>query len=127
MNDEELKVLKKILTGWQMSETAFVEQAAHWTKELTRMRSRGPGDAENAMRGLEKQYGIEYWTTWQLRYRIERVKKIGAGAYARIQAAYEAEQRAQLAKLKADIERTEAIAGPDSHAVCAAKALVGEE
>lgn len=120
-------MLKKILTGWQMSETAFVEQAAHWTKELTRMRSRGPGDAENAMRGLEKQYGIEYWTTWQLRYRIERVKKIGAGAYARIQAAYEAEQRAQLAKLKADIERTEAIAGPGSHAVCAAKALVGEE
>lgn len=126
MHDEDLKVLKKFLTGRQMSETAFVEQAAQWTKELTRMRTRGPGDAENAMRGIEQEYGIEYWTIWQLRYRIDRVKKISAGAYARIQAAYENERQSQFNKLKSDIERTEATAGPDSHAVRAAKALVGE-
>jgi hypothetical protein len=109
-----------------MSETAFVEEAAHWSRELTRMRARGPGDAENALRGIEQEYGINYWTLWQLRYRLTAVKKISAGAYALIKAAYEAERGRQFAKLKREIEITEAIAGSDCDAVRAARALVGE-
>ncbi len=127
MHDEDLKVLKKFLTGRQMSEAAFVQEAAHWSKELTRMRSRGAGDGDNAMRGIEQAYGIEYWTLWQLRYRIDKVKKISAGTYAKLRAAYDAERTAQFNKLKSDIERTEALAGTDSNAVRAAKTLVGEE
>lgn len=109
-----------------MSETAFVQEAAFWSRELTRLRVRGPGDADNALRGIEQEYGINYWTLWQLRYRLASVKKISAGAYALIKAAYDAERERQLVKLKRDITRTEAVAGPESNAVVAAKALVGE-
>jgi hypothetical protein len=126
MNEGELKVLKRFLTGRQMSETAFVEEAAIWSRELTRMRARGPGDADNALRSIESEYGINYWTLWQLRYRLASVKKISAGAYALIKAAYDHERQRQFNKLKLDIERTEAVAGPDCDAVRAAKALVDE-
>ena len=108
-----------------MSETAFVQEAAQWSRELTRMRVRGPGDAENALRGIEQEYGINYWTLWQLRYRLAAVKKISAGTYALIKAAYDAERDRQINKLKRDIVRTETITGPDSSAVRAARALVG--
>jgi hypothetical protein len=126
MNEGELKVLKKFLTGRQMSETAFVQEAAHWSRELTRMRARGPGDADNALRGIEQEYGISYWTLWQLRYRINAVKKISAGAYALIKAAHDAERERQFIKLKRDIERTETVTGPQNHVVQAARALVAK-
>lgn len=126
MQEVLLKVFKKFLTGRQMSETAFVEEAAQWSRELTRMRVRGPGDAENALRGIEQEYGINYWTLWQLRYRLAAVKKISAGTYALIKAAYDAERGRQFHKLRRDIERTAAIAGPDNHAVIAARALVDQ-
>lgn len=119
-------MLKKFLTGTQMSEAAFVQEAAHWSRELTRMRARGPGDADNALRGIEQEYGINYWTLWQLRYRLAAVKKISAGAYALIRAAYDAERQRQFAKLKREIEITEAVAGSDCDSVRAARALVGE-
>ena len=48
-------------TDRQMSDAAYLDQAATWSKDLTRMRSRGPGDMENAMRSLERDYGIDYW------------------------------------------------------------------
>jgi hypothetical protein len=127
MQEDELKVLKKFLMGRQMSETAFVEEAAHWSRELTRMRASGPGDAENALRGIEQEYGINYWTLWQLRYRLAAVKKISAGTYALIKAAYDAERERQFNKLKRDIELTAAITGPENDAVRASKAVVGEE
>lgn len=120
-------MLKRFLTGRQMSETAFVEEAAIWSRELTRMRARGPGDADNALRSIESEYGINYWTLWQLRYRLASVKKISAGAYALIKAAYDHERQRQFNKLKLDIERTEAVAGADCDVVRAARALVGEE
>jgi hypothetical protein len=126
MHVEGLKVLKRFLMGKQMSEAAFVEEAAQWSRELTRMRVRGPGDAENALRGIEQEYGINYWTLWQLRYRLSAVKKISAGTYALIKAAYDAERDRQFNKLKREIVRTEAITGPDSAAVRAAKTLLGE-
>lgn len=126
MKENVLKVLKKFLMGRQMSETAFVQEAAQWSRELTRMRASGPGDAENALRGIEQEYGINYWTLWQLRYRLAAVKKVSAGTYALIKAAYDAERARQFNKLKRDIERTEAVAGPHNAAVRSAKALVGE-
>lgn len=119
-------MFKKFLTGRQMSETAFVQEAAHWSRELTRWRARGPGDADNALRGIEQEYGINYWTLWQLRYRLSAVKKIGAGAYALIKAAYDTERERQFVKLKHEIEITEATAGPDNLIVGAVRSMVGE-
>lgn len=109
-----------------MSDAAYLDQAAVWSKDLTRMKARGPGDTENAMRQIERQYGVDYGFLWSLRYRRERLRTISISVYESIRAAYRAECAAQMRKLKNEITRTEEIAGPDSHAVRKAKALVGE-
>jgi len=109
-----------------MSDAAFLDQAAAWSKDLTRMKARGPGDTENAMRRVEREYGIDYGFLWSLRYRRERLRTISISVYESIRAAYRAECAAQMRKLENDIKRTEEIAGADSNAVRAAKALLGK-
>ena len=108
-----------------MSDAAYLDQAAAWSKDLTRMKSRGPGDTENAMRQIERQYGVDYGFLWSLRYRRDRLKIISISVYEGIRAAYRAECERQMRKLEHDLKRTEEIAGPDDAAVRAAKALVG--
>jgi hypothetical protein len=109
-----------------MSDAAYLDQAAIWSKDLTRMKSRGAGDIENAMRQIERQYGVDYGFLWSLRYRRDRLRTISISVYEGIRAAYRAECAAQMRKLENDIKRTEEITGPDSASVRAAKALVGE-
>lgn len=116
---------KKILTDCQMSDVAYIEQAASWSKDITRMKSRGPGDLENAMRAIEREYGIDYWTIWQLRYRRSRIRDIGVSIYMRLQAAYRAECERQMRKLRHDLEITKAIAGPHHPVVAEIEAVVG--
>jgi len=108
-----------------MSDAAYLDQAAKWSKDLTLMKSRGPGDTENAMRLISRHYGIDYGFLWSLRYRRERLRTISISIYEGIRAAYRAECAAQMRKLEHDIKRTEEITGPDNRAVRAAKALVG--
>lgn len=115
---------KKGLAENQMSSVAFVEQAAWWSRELTRFRARGPGDLENAMRAIERDYAIDYWTTWRLRYRLSQVKDIGVTVYHRLQVAYRTEVERQQRKLELELECTRAIVGPDHPAVASAAALV---
>jgi hypothetical protein len=117
---------KKFLQRCVMSSVECVEQAAMWSRKLTQMRARGPGDTENAMRGIERDYGISHATLWSLRYRPERYRSIGADIFARIKAAYETECERQARRLRHEIEITKAIAGADHSAVRAAEALVGE-
>lgn len=107
---------KKVLPIMQ----AYVDQAATWSKDLTRMRSRGAGDIENAMRGIEREYGVDYSTLWSLRYRRDRIKRIGVEFYMRLQAAYQAECQRQMRKLQHEITIT-----PADH-VATAQALVRE-
>lgn len=109
-----------------MSDAAYLDQAAHWSKDLTRMKSRGPGDIQNAMRSIEREYGIEYGFLWSLRYRRDQLKIISVSVYEAIRAAYREECERQMRKLKNEIRITEEIAGPDCDAVRAAKAVVGE-
>jgi hypothetical protein len=118
-----LQVGKKVLP---MSDAAYLDQATAWSKDLTRMKARGPGDTENAMRQIEREYGIDYGFLWSLRYRRERLRTISISVYEGIRAAYRAECAAQMRKLENEIVRTEKIAGADSAAVRAAKALVGK-
>jgi len=109
-----------------MSDAAYLDQAAAWSKDLTRMKARGPGDTENAMRQIERQYGVDYGFLWSLRYRRERLRTISISVYESIRAAYRAECAAQMRKLENDIKRTEEIAGADSNSIRAAKALLGK-
>lgn len=119
-------MFKKLLEKRQMPQVAYLDNAERWSKDLTRMRARGPGDVDNAMRSIEREYGVDYWTLWKLRYRRSAIKDISVSIYMRLQSAYQAECEKQMRKLKHEIEITEAIAGADSDAVRAAKALVGE-
>lgn len=109
-----------------MSDAAYLDQAVVWSKDLTRMKSRGPGDTENAMRSIEREYGIDYGFLWSLRYRRERLRTISISVYESIRAAYRAECERQMRKLNNDIARTEEITGPGNPAVREVKALVGE-
>lgn len=107
-----------------MSDAAYLDQAAMWSKDLTRMKARGPGDTENAMRSVAREYSIDYGFLWSLRYRRERLRIISVSVYETIRAAYRAECERQMRKLKNDLARTEEIAGPNDRAVRAASALV---
>jgi hypothetical protein len=113
--------------GLPMSDAAYLDQAAGWSKDLTRMKARGPGDTENAMRRIQREYGIDYGFLWSLRYRRGRLKTISHSIYERIAAAYRMECERQIRKLQDEIRRTEAVAGTNSAAIRSAKALVGEE
>lgn len=115
---------KKVLP---MSDVAYIDQAAQWSKDLTRMKARGPGDTENAMRQVGREYDIDYGFLWSLRYRRDRLKIISVSVYEKIAGAYRAECERQMRKLQHEIIITEKIAGPDSNAIRAAKALVGED
>jgi hypothetical protein len=117
-----LQVRKKRLPS--MSDAAYLDQAAIWSKDLTRMKARGPGDTENAMRQIERQYGVDYGFLWSLRYRRERLRTISISVYEGIRAAYRAECAAQMRKLENDIKRTEKIVGPDHHLVASARDVV---
>jgi hypothetical protein len=110
-----------------MSDAAYLDQAAAWSKDLTRMKARGPGDIENAMRQIERQYGVDYGFLWSLRYRRDRLRIISISVYESIRAAYRAECAAQMRKLENDLQRTEEIAGPDNRVVSAVRSLVGPE
>jgi hypothetical protein len=103
------QVCKKFLRkeASKMSDTAYLDQAANWSKDLTRMKSRGPGDIENAMRQIEREYGIEYGFLWSLRYRRDRLRIISVSVYETIRAAYRAECERQMRKLENEIGRTE--------------------
>jgi hypothetical protein len=118
-----LQMCKKALP---MSDVAYLDQAARWSRDLTRMKSRGPGDTDNAMRRIGREYGIDYRFLWSLRYRRDRLKIMSVSVYHKLHAAYQAECQRQMRKLKHEIEVTEAITGPDAAVVDAAKALVGE-
>jgi hypothetical protein len=97
----------------QMSRSAFLDEAVGWSRDLTHMRSRGPGDIENAMRSIEREYGVDYQTLWRLRYKAPSLKDIGVTAYMRLKAAYQAECDRQLRKLKNDIALTKASTSSD--------------
>lgn len=117
---------KKSLKECQMSDAVYVERAVTWSKELTRMRTPAPGYLDRAMRDIERDYGVDYWTLWQLRYRADRIKTLSVSIYLRLEAAYHAE-RARQRRLYDD-EREETPKGGIAAAlVGAADALAGSE
>jgi hypothetical protein len=116
-------MLKNPLQERTMSDAAYVDRAVTWSKKLTRMKASGPGDMENAMRRIEREYGIEYGVLWALRYR--KPKDILASWYFRLKAAYEAECQRQVRMLQHEIEITKAM-GAGADAVASAEAFVRE-
>lgn len=115
---------KKSLPDGQMPNVSAVDQAARWSRELVQMRSRGPGDLQNAMRAIEREYGVDYWTQWALRYRAGRFKDIGTTVFQRLRAAYEAECARQRRRFDHEISIARRVAGPAHDAVRQAEALL---
>lgn len=76
------------------------------------------------MRAIERDYGIDYWVIWRLRYRLSQVKDIGVSVYARLEAAYVAECERQQRKLAEELAITRAIVGTHHPAVVASEAVV---
>jgi hypothetical protein len=109
-----------------MSDVAYINEAADLSKRLTRMRARGPGEIENAMRALERDYGIEYSFLWSLRYRRDQLKFISASFFARIKAAYAAECARQMRSLAHEYEVTKAQTGIADDFMDSVAALVAE-
>ena len=118
---------KKFLSETQMSDAAYIEDAVTWSKELTRMRTRGPGDLENAMRSIERDYGVDYWTLWQLRYRARSIKDIGVLIYMRLRDAYHSECERQRRRYQHEREITESTGRVAAALISAADALAGTE
>ncbi len=116
---------KNQLREEQMSDAAYVEQAAEWANALVIRESRGPGDTENAMRRIEQRYGVPFNSLWSLRYR--RPKNIVVGLFARLHAAYEAECERQMRKMAHELEITKTVAGFAHASVAAAQTLVDAE
>jgi hypothetical protein len=124
MSRRALQVRKFHWTDLVMSANAYIEQAVWWSKELTRFRSRGPGDTDNAMRAIERDYGLDYWLLWRLRYRRRQIKDIGVSIYARLEAAYRAEVERQYDKLGNAIHNTRELVGDGHPTVVGAAAVV---
>lgn len=112
---------KKCLRGEQMTDSAYIDDAARWARELTRAESRGPGDMRNAWHRLERRYGVPARTFWALRYR--RPKDLWTSIYLRLRSAYEAECLRQAERLRHEIELTKAVAGADDPVVVAAASV----
>ena len=117
-------VCKKSLMECKMD---YVEQAAGWSRELTRMKTRGPGDIENAMRTIEREYGVDYWLLWQLRYRVKTIKDIGVSAFERLRSAYENEYDRQSKRYAHEQTITETKTRATQVLVSAADTLAGTE
>jgi transcriptional regulator of met regulon len=104
MHERSLQVRKSSLSDRQMSGAVYTDQAIQWSRELTRMRSRGHGDTDNAMRDVASVYKLDYSTLWRMRYRRDQIKDIGVTIYMRLLNAYRTE-RARQAQLNAQEER----------------------
>ncbi len=102
----------------------YLDMAARWSRDLTQMRTRGPGDIENAMRAIEREYGVDYWVQWRLRYRRSALKDIGICVFMALQNAYRSECERQMRKLNHELAITKEIAGTDAASVRSAVALL---
>lgn len=108
-----------------LSDTVYIDEAANWSRELTRMLARGPGDTENAMRRIEREYGVAYGFIWSLRYRRDQLHIISHAVYERIKAAYYAECERQLKKLRHELHISK-VTGANSDLVASAEAFLRE-
>lgn len=62
------------------------------------------------MRAIERDYGVDYWITWRLPYRLSQIKDIGCECFARLVAAYQAECERQERKNAHELRIAQSIA-----------------
>lgn len=103
---------------------AVVESAAETAAKLTAMRSRGPGDLDNAMRSAARVADVPYSVLWRLRYRRGRVKDVGTSVFFKLQSAYRTECERQMRKLENEISVARRVGAADDD-LRKAEAVVG--
>ena len=85
--------------------------ATELVRKMIHVESVGPGDAENAMRRLERRFGLGFWTLDHLRK--GRAKTINSVLLSRLRRAYIDMCERQLRHLETEIA-TEKAAGDDT-------------
>ena len=76
--------------------------AQDYVRRLIGQEMRGPGDTEPAMRRIETQYGLPYWTLWHL-WR-GRAKTVEASVFQRLRGAYLNHCERKIATLQHELE-----------------------
>lgn len=60
------------LKRFNMSSSAYVEEAQKWAKSIVRDESRFPGDYGSAMRRLASKIGVSFTLLWRLHYKLPK-------------------------------------------------------
>jgi hypothetical protein len=114
----------KSLLRQEQKMPSAVACAQEWAKAIVQRESRGPGDLENAMRRIERRYGVPYSVLWACRYRPP--KDMQVSVWLKLQAAYVAECERQERLLKHERETVEATNAVSSALLRAAARVAGE-
>jgi hypothetical protein len=94
----------------KMSDAAYVERAAEWSRHLVnREIGKGANTLDEAMDRASQRYGIDRHTFWAMRYR--RPKDILASIYFRMKSAYEAECTRQEKALRHELDMAMGLPG----------------
>lgn len=102
-----------------------VVDAINWSRELVQREMRCPGDTANAMRRIERRYGIPYSVLWSLRYRPP--KDLFVSTYIALKSAYLSECERQEKILRHEREITQAKSFASKGFVRAADALASKD
>ena len=86
-------------------------QAQGYVKRMLELEGNAWGSLTNALQGIERRYGIPYWTLNNLR--TGRAKTVEAGLFKRLQRAYYDHCERQIARLQHDLEIEKARAADD--------------
>lgn len=108
-----------------MRAAAYVEEAAKMSRDLVNRESRGAGDTDNAMRRVERKWGVPYSLLWGLRYR--RPKDITVGNWLSVRQAWEAQREEQIKRFEHERAITQAKGWLSTALVSAADALAGAQ
>jgi hypothetical protein len=121
MAEESFVRRKNSLQGEQVSD-ACVEEAARYARALVHMRTRGPGDRDNAIRAVARECGLPKGSVWGLLYR--RPAHVWAHVLKNLHDGYNRAREEQLRLLEHEIAITRLKAGSAHNSVQEAQALV---
>lgn len=96
-----------------MTDASYIEDAASWTADIVRWKSRGAGDTDNALRAGARESGTSYSLWRKLRYEKHRVAGIYHDQFEKLRNYYVAQcerQEAIAARKREEVLRLRGMA-----------------